>query len=339
MSHPSRFRYAIVAALLAALPAARANSYVIVDLGRQHDPVQIDKSGNIAGDIARGAPGNDEAIVFRDGRWHHLPSGPDAGIARGINASGTVVGNIGQVPAVWARDAVPRQIALPPGAVRGEGLAIAGDGTVVGDYAPPGFPSGEHCFRTTPDGVSTDLGLLGSGDICIAQAINRKGWIAGEANVVPDLHTHAFLWKDGQMRDLGRLPGDTQVEVLALNEAGKVVGRSSHTFLSSRAFLWEDGRMVDLGAGSGFDDSAAFDINVHGDIVGSGYVAAEHMNHAVRFTHAGVVRLEDEVVELGDWRLEEAHGINASGVIVGWGHHLNHKHGFMLVPQPAFAAP
>jgi probable HAF family extracellular repeat protein len=336
MSQPSRFRYVIVALLLAAARAALANSYAIVDLGRQHDPVGIDKLGNIAGNIAMGAPGNsDEAIVYRNGRWRHLLSGPDIGIARGINAAGTVVGNIGEMPAVWPRASAPRLVAMPEGATRGDGFAIAGDGTVVGDYAPPGFPFGEHCFRTTPDGVSIDLGLLGRGDTCVAQAINRQGWIAGEANVVPDLHTHAFLWQEGQMRDLGLLPGDTQAEAMAINDEGKVVGNSAHTFLSNRAFLWEGGTMTDLGAGSGFDDTAAYDINVHGDIVGSGYVAAEGMNHALRFVRGGVVRLEDEVVELGDWRLEEAHGINADGVIVGWGHHLNHRHGFMLVPQPA----
>jgi probable HAF family extracellular repeat protein len=336
MSQPSRFRYVIVALLLAATPAALANSYVIVDLGRQHDPVAIDKRGNIAGNIAKGAPGNfDEAIVYRDGRWRHLQSGPDIGIARGINAAGTVVGNIGLGPAVWPRASAPHFIAMPPGAQHGEGMAIAGDGTVVGDYSPPGFPYGEHCFRTTPDGVSIDLGLLGRGDLCVAQAINREGWIAGVANVVPDLHTHAFLWKDGQMRDLGVLPGDTRMEVLAINEEGKVVGVSiSHDFLSSRAFLWEGGTLVDLNAGSGFDDTAAYDISVHGDVVGSGYVAAERRNHAVRFTHEGVIRLEDEVADLGDWRLEEAHGVNADGVIVGWGRHLDHRHGFMLVPQP-----
>jgi len=81
-----------------------------------------------------------------------------------------------------------------------------------------------------------------------------------------------------------------------------------------------------------------FAINDRNAIVGVAYDGNDV--HAVRFTHAGIVRLEDEVVNLGDWRLENALGINNQGVIVGWGMRSDGLgHTFMLVPVPAGSDP
>ncbi|HEY5730708.1 MAG TPA: hypothetical protein VIS72_11690, partial [Anaerolineales bacterium] len=50
-----------------------------------------------------------------------------------------------------------------------------------------------------------DLGILG-GDSSRAQDINERGQIVGESTN-PSGDTHAFLWKNGVMIDLGTLGG------------------------------------------------------------------------------------------------------------------------------------
>src|SRR5437588_514051 len=52
----------------------------------------------------------------------------------------------------------------------------------------------------------TDLGTLG-GSTSRAGAINQSGQVIGDAMLPGDAVTHAFLWENGVMRDLGTLGG------------------------------------------------------------------------------------------------------------------------------------
>ncbi len=96
---------------------------------------------------------------------------------------------------------------------------------------------------------------------------------------------HAFLYRRGQIIDLGTL-GGKESAAYALNDQAQVVG-SAETGVKTaekdargevipgwlhpvrHAFLWHEGRMADLGTLGGYDDSEARDINVLGQIVGS----------------------------------------------------------------------
>lgn len=97
-----------------------------------------------------------------------------------------------------------------------------------------------------------------------AVAINERGQIAGS-------HRHAFLWQDGQMRDLGTLGGKSS-EAVAINERGQVAGRAyterkdSGGYALEHAFLWTGGRMVDLTARSD-DPSWAVTLNDRGQVL------------------------------------------------------------------------
>jgi probable HAF family extracellular repeat protein len=58
------------------------------------------------------------------------------------------------------------------------------------------------------------------------------------------------LWQDGEMTDLGVLPGDFMSQANGMNNKGQVVGTSCNdvSFDICHGFLWQDGAMTDLGA-------------------------------------------------------------------------------------------
>ena len=85
-------------------------------------------------------------------------------------------------------------------------------------------------------------------------------------------YTHAVVWKDGAIHDLGALPGDPHSFGEAINDAGVVVGTSGWLFAflaPDRAFRWQDGVMEQLPGLPGAVDADAKDINEAGVIVGA----------------------------------------------------------------------
>src|SRR5262249_7847583 len=61
-----------------------------------------------------------------------------------------------------------------------------------------------------------------------------------------DQTTHAFLWQNDTMTDLGTLPGDFSSGATGINENGLIVGNSCDVNGNCRAFVWEGGVMTDL---------------------------------------------------------------------------------------------
>jgi len=119
----------------------------------------------------------------------------------------------------------------------------------------------------------TDLGTLGGRD-STALAINARGEVVGESSTARGLE-HAFLWKNGTMRDLGTL-GTRYVTstAVAIDDRGRVVGdsfraRVTQTGQRSHAFIWQNGTMTDLGTlGAPYVDSHAVAINGRGQVAG-----------------------------------------------------------------------
>jgi probable HAF family extracellular repeat protein len=80
---------------------------------------------------------------------------------------------------------------------------------------------------------------------------------------------HAFLWRDGEMTDLGTLGGSFS-RAESINDRGQVVGLAETATGESHAFVWQDGRMVDLGAlTDGPGSSVATKITDRGHVIGS----------------------------------------------------------------------
>jgi probable HAF family extracellular repeat protein len=162
---------------------------------------------------------------------------------------------------------------------------------------------------------------LDSPGFAFAFGINNHGQVVGRATM-PSGETHAALWDQGRLVDLGTLPGGTYSEAYAINDAGQIVGWSMNDQSTCTAFdgcwhavLWENGTMTDLGGLDPRFQSYAYSINDRGQIAGASATA----DYPFGYWRAVTV-LGGELMDLG---LPEsatdalARGINARGTIVG----------------------
>jgi probable HAF family extracellular repeat protein len=102
------------------------------------------------------------------------------------------------------------------------------------------------------DLVATPFGGSADGE---AFWINEAGEVVGIAGIPapcpgsspPRQAAHAFLWRQGEMADLGALPGSPISQANFINSRSQVVGDSMPCdFSAVTAFLWEKGSLVDL---------------------------------------------------------------------------------------------
>ena len=78
-----------------------------------------------------------------------------------------------------------------------------------------------------------------------ARAINASGQVAG-SDSFDGSTTHAALYSNFQLTDLGTLGGDFS-EGVAINGSGQVVGDSTLANGLTHATLWSNGQIIDLG--------------------------------------------------------------------------------------------
>jgi probable HAF family extracellular repeat protein len=94
-----------------------------------------------------------------------------------------------------------------------------------------------HDFTQESDYTIIDLGLGAAYDL------NDRGQVVGYSTTASG-ETHAFLWKDGVMIDLGTL-GGTCSNAYAINRSGQIVGSSTTDSGESHAVLWEEEEPLD----------------------------------------------------------------------------------------------
>lgn len=126
-------------------------------------------------------------------------------------------------------------------------------------------PSSQTPSSATSDAsgyIVTDLGSLSGTNSTKVAGINGSGDIVGTSA------THAFLWSNGVMTDLGTLGGSVSM-AYSINDSGVVVGQASTASGEMHAFVWQNGVMKDLGVAG--ETSEARGINSRGDIVGVAY--------------------------------------------------------------------
>jgi len=81
----------------------------------------------------------------------------------------------------------------------------------------------------------TDLGTLPGGDEgSVASGINERGDIVGNSTSFG--RQLAVVWTNGQIINLGTLPGDVNSLAVAINNRGEIVGVSCR--VSCHAVLW-----------------------------------------------------------------------------------------------------
>jgi len=115
-----------------------------------------------------------------------------------------------------------------------------------------------------------DLGVI-DGTYSGSKDINDYGEVVGFSSwdINCPFCTHAFLWQDGTMFDLGTLGESGESNANAINDLGVVVGKAT-TEDGRVAFVWEDGVMTAL-PGLKNDKGVAYDVNNNNQVVGVAY--------------------------------------------------------------------
>lgn len=152
------------------------------------------------------------------------------------------------------------------------------------------------------------LGALG-GKESHGYGLNARGEAVGYATDAAG-ERHAFLWREGRMEKLDRVPGAYSGWANAISDRGVVVGGG---VLAGEgvAWVWENGRMRRLEGLVPGGEARAEDVSDAGWVVGSAR-DAERNSHAVLWRDGRLVRLGS----LGG-RESFASAVNARGQVVG----------------------
>jgi len=244
---------------------------------------------------------NQEAVLFGPGMTTTLLESTNPSYATGINNQDEIVGGISIVNELAAyafayQRGATAFLPWPTNSVRQMAASAINDqGDIVGfkSVQPGNNSSGEELPFFWHQGQMQDLGTLG-GNTATATAVNDLGEVVGWSTTVSNKETHAFLYREGEMIDLGGLPGahynpntnnipfnpTLAVSVAnAINHWGMIVGQAL-TATDLHAFIYANGRMTDLnhlvkltrvGGRPGFVElTGANGINDLGQIVGAG---------------------------------------------------------------------
>ncbi len=220
--------------------------------------------------------------LWQNGSMSALPTlGGNNGSASDINNRGQIAGTAQTavvdttcppsnplrtvLPVLWEKGgvrALPTVDGDPDGvafAINDQGHAVGGTGDCAGAI---------HAVSWEND-TAVQLNDLGYG--ATAQGINHRGQIVGIVDSTDTIF--AALWENGELTNLGTLPGDFAAIATGINDRGQVVGSTLDSgFNWVQGFLYRDHEMIDLNtlfpASSNLYARMADKINERGQIVG-----------------------------------------------------------------------
>jgi len=246
-----------------------------------------------------------------------LPTlGGNNGFATSVNDFGQVVG--------WAENAVHDPTCVYPQVLQFEAVI----------WGPrPGQIKQLPTYPGDPDGAAT--------------AINDKGQVVGISGICQNAvgnqsATHALLWQNGTVTDLGNLGGMAWNTPMAINNQGQVVGFSDlkgdqgGANPNFHAFLWTKERGIkDLGTLPGDAISEALGINDQGEVVGVSYGAGFTNPRAFIWQDGVMTDLNTLIPSNSSLYLQVGQEINDLGEIVGdaTDQSTGKNPAFLLVPR------
>lgn len=329
--------------LLLTASSALALQYAIVELGTlggsQSFALDINNSGQITGN-ARTAANVLHTFLWQDGAMIDLGILPESttDFSRGfaINELGQVTGE--------SDNNISKAFLFDPGTNLLINIGHLGGGSAFGaDINDEGqiVGSSSNGLRTRAflfsSGAMQDLGtLLGSQDsFARAWGINSGGDVVGFSRNAADTASHATLWSNGQILDLGAFGGqDAFSEALAINDTGQIVGRSAVAGATDqRAFLWKNGDLVDLGTVAGLKFSRANDVNELGLVVGTASQFEGFSGRGFRWAEGVIADLNVLLPANSGWLVTSVEGVNDVGQITGFGTLNGQTRAFLMTPD------
>ena len=339
-----------------------AQSYNVTDLGyiggtpKATNPEALNNNGQVVGYSYINGSSVYDAFLFDFAPLVDLGAlNGGFSIANGINDTGDIVGSSpvnGAPHAFLVSTGNMKDLGTLPGGSSSIAYAINNQGQIVGYSSTPN--SGQKAFLLS-NGTMTDIGALNDfgvqgGGISTAFAINNKGQIAGSSynfdHSQNGFSTHAFLFDNGAMRDLGGINAIGR----GINENGTVVGGSTVQDGTSHAVRFDGlGSYSDLGnlmcavqdpvgpifCPNAHGNSAAYSINSFNQIVGYSDTQTQFLEHAFVVINGTMRDLNWYIPGNSGWVLQTATGINDAGQIVGNGTHNGIRAGYLLTPNCA----
>lgn len=235
-------------------------------------------------------------------------------------------GTGGEHAFLWSKG-VLTDLGVPSSATDSFGYAINNKAEITGECYVAGFRRA-YLWR---ESNFTLLNLPGSG---VGLDIDEKSHIVGYMGGSP-FTSHAFLWSDSKVIDLGIIPDGDSAAAYSISPDGDIAGFGADNDFPSgqraRAFLYTNGQMLNLGLLPGAIESRATATN--GSVV-VGTCSMQNDSAGFMFANGSMRRL-DSIQSNASLIIYHTSAISDDGSVAATGRIASVHHGIVLRPIAA----